>query len=59
MKHGHTGHLNIRNKFSKEVFPKYKDFPSNSGWTKKPRFLRNEEKIHEIEEARAMDSLQG
>jgi hypothetical protein len=29
MKLEYKGHLNTRNKFSKEVFPKSKDFPSD------------------------------
>jgi hypothetical protein len=44
MKVGHKGHLNTRNKFPKEVFPKSKYFPSDFGCTKKPRFRGNEEK---------------
>jgi hypothetical protein len=31
MKLGHKGHLNTRNKFPKEVFPKSKDIPSDFG----------------------------
>jgi hypothetical protein len=31
MKFGHNGHLNTRNKFSKEVFLKSKDIPSDFG----------------------------
>jgi hypothetical protein len=34
--------LNTRNKFPKEGFPKFNDFPSDFGWTKKPRFWGNE-----------------
>jgi hypothetical protein len=44
MKLGYKGHLNTRNKFLKEVFPKSNDFPSNFGWTQKPRLWGNEEK---------------
>jgi hypothetical protein len=44
MKLGHKGHLNTRNKFSKEVFPKSNDFPSDFGGTKKLRFWGNEAK---------------
>jgi hypothetical protein len=36
MKFGHKCHLNKRSKFPKVVFPKYKDFPSDFGWTQKP-----------------------
>ena len=44
MKRIHKGHLNTRNKFPKEVFPKSNYFPSNFGWTQKPMFSGNEEK---------------
>jgi hypothetical protein len=44
MKLGHKGHLSTRNKFPKEVFLKSNDFPSDFGWTQKPRFWGNEEK---------------
>jgi hypothetical protein len=57
MKLGHNDHLNTRNKLPKEIFFKSNDFPSHFGWTKKPRFWRGWREIHEIEEARAMDSL--
>jgi hypothetical protein len=40
----HKGHLNTRNKFPNEVFPKFKDFPSDFRWIQKPRFWGNEEK---------------
>jgi hypothetical protein len=40
MKPRHKGHLNTRNTFSKEVFPKSKDFPFNFGLTKKPKVWR-------------------
>jgi hypothetical protein len=33
MKSGHKGHLNTRNTFPKEVFPKSKDFPLDFGLT--------------------------
>jgi hypothetical protein len=59
MKLGHKCHLNTGNKFPKEVFPKFKDFPSDFGWTQKPRFLGERREIHEIKGVRAMDSLQG
>jgi hypothetical protein len=41
MKLRHNGHLNTGNKFPKEVFPKSKDFPSDFGWTRKPKFWGN------------------
>jgi hypothetical protein len=44
MKLGHKGHLNTRNKFPNEVFPKSNDFPSDFGWTQNPRFWGNEDK---------------
>jgi hypothetical protein len=44
MKLGHNGHLNTSSKFPIEVFPKTNDFPSDFGWTQKPRFWGNEEK---------------
>jgi hypothetical protein len=31
MKHRYKGHLNTKNKFPKEVFPKSNDFPSDFG----------------------------
>jgi hypothetical protein len=45
MKIGHKGHLNTRNKFPKVIFSKSNDFPSDFGWTQKPRFWENEEKF--------------
>jgi hypothetical protein len=44
MKHGYKGHLNSMIKFSKVVFPKSNDFPSDFVCTQKPRFLGNKEK---------------
>jgi hypothetical protein len=43
MKLGHKGHLNTKNKFSKEVFPKSNDFSSDFGWTQKPSFRGGDE----------------
>jgi hypothetical protein len=57
MKLGHKGHLNTRNKFPKEVFPNpmislpILDELKNLGFGGRGE-------IHEIEGARAMDSLQ-
>jgi hypothetical protein len=45
MKLGHKSHLNTRNKFPKEVFPKSNDSLSDFRWTQKPRFWRNEDKF--------------
>jgi hypothetical protein len=50
MKLGHEGHLNTSNKCPKVVFPKSKDFPSDFGWTQKPRFWGNEEKSMKLME---------
>jgi hypothetical protein len=56
MKLGHKGHLNTRNKFPKEVFPNpmislpILDELKNLGFGGRGE-------IHEIEGARAMDSL--
>jgi hypothetical protein len=50
MKLGHNGHLNTRNKFPKEFFPKSNDFHSNFGWTQKASFGGNEEKSKESKE---------
>jgi hypothetical protein len=58
IKLGHKGHLNTRNKFPKEVFPIYNDFNYDFGWTQKLSF-RGTREIHEIDRARALDSLQG
>jgi hypothetical protein len=58
MKLGHKGHLNTKNKFSKEVLANSKislsilDELKNLG-------LGERREMCEIEEARAMDSLQG
>jgi hypothetical protein len=45
MKLRHKRYLNTKNKFPKEVFPKSNNFPSDFGWTQKPRFWGNEEKF--------------
>jgi hypothetical protein len=41
MKLGQNGHLNIMNKFPKEVFPKFKDFNFDFEWTQRIRFWEN------------------
>jgi hypothetical protein len=45
MKLGYEGHLNTRNTFPTEVFPKFKDFPFSFGLTQKPMVWRWTHKI--------------
>jgi hypothetical protein len=54
MKSGHKGHLNTRNTFSKEVFPKYNDFPFDFGLTQETYGLEMNSWILQIEGAKAI-----
>jgi hypothetical protein len=58
MKSGHKGHLNTRNTFSKEIFPKSKDFPFDFGLTQETWGLEMNSRNLQIEGAKTIRLLQ-
>jgi hypothetical protein len=54
MKYGHKAHLDTRNTFSKEVFPKFKDFPFNFALTEDTYGLEMNSQNLQIEGAKSI-----
>jgi hypothetical protein len=58
MKPGYKGHLNTRNTFSKEIFPKSKDFPFDFRLTQETYGLEMNSRHLQIDGAKSIRLLQ-